>query len=406
MKRLCMLRHHYYPDINPNQRNAEALLAHGYKVEIICLRKKGTKSHEVISGVGVHRLPLEHHRKGALRYAGEYAAFFFMATWKLAWMSLRKRYDVVEVSGIPDFMVFAAIFPKLLGAKIVFHVLDHTPGVFADHFKFGAGHPITKILNLIERLSAHWADHIITTQSTSQEMLVRSGISASKISVILNTPDEDVFNHQPSTNVDGNRFSLVTHGSLVERYRVQVLIKAVPLLLKDIPELKVKIIGDGEYQPALEELAQSLGVSQYINFTGRVPFKEIPAHIARAHVGIVAIPTGVNPAMPQKLLEYMALGKPAVVTSFPTIRAYFDDSMMMFYEPDDEHDLARCVLELYRNPEKRAALSKASVAVYQKYKWSKMKHKYLKVFDDLTKKEDKNTPAKKGTPREPDVKGH
>jgi glycosyltransferase involved in cell wall biosynthesis len=392
MKRVCMLRHHYYPDINPNQRNAESLMAHGYEVDIVCLRKKGTKSHEVIKGVGVHRLPIEHHRTGALRYAGEYLAFFFMAMWKLAWMSLRKRYDVVEVSGIPDFMVFAAVFPKILGTKIVFHVLDHTPGVFADHFKYGADHPIIKLLNMMEIASAYWVDHIIVTQSTSQEIFIKRGISASKISVIINTPDEDVFDHQPSTSIDGDQFSLITHGSLVERYHVQTLIKAVPLLLKDIPELEVKIIGDGEYQPKLEELAQSLGVSEYIEFTGRVPFKEIPPHIARAHVGIVAIPTGVNPAMPQKLLEYMALGKPAVVTSFPTIRAYFDDSMMMFYQPDDEHDLARCVLELYRNPEKRAVLATASRAVYQKYRWSTMKLEYLRVFDDLTGGEGRDTP--------------
>lgn len=383
MKRVCMLRHAYYPDINPNQRNAETLVANGYEVDIICLKKKGTKSQEIIKGVRVFRLPVEHRRKGIFRYIYEYLLFIFLAAGKLTWLSLRKKYDVLEVSGIPDFLVFAGIFPKLRGTKIILHLLDHTPGVFADHFKVGTGHPMFRLLNLIQKACAIWADCILVTQSMSREWLIKQGIRAAKISVVINTPDEAIFKQPSTSSVNGSYFQLICHGSLVERYRVQTLIKAVPLLLKEIPELKVKIIGDGEYQAALEELSQTLGVKDYVEFTGRLPFNEIPSHIARAHIGIVSIPTGVNPAMPQKLLEYLAMGKPAVTASFPTIKSYFDDNTMLYYEPDDERDLARCVLELYKNPEKRASMTAASVAVYQKYRWSKMKLEYLKVFEDL-----------------------
>ncbi len=395
MKRVCMLRHSYYPQINPNQRNAETLVARGYEVDVICLKDKNQKSYEIVNGVRVNRLPIEHHRKGIARYAFEYVIFFFLATWKLAWLTLKRRYQVIEVSGIPDFLIFAAVFPKLLGVKIVLHVLDHTPGVFADHFKIGAGHPVVRILSMIEKGCAHWANHIITTQSTSQEMFTKNGIPAAKITVILNTPDENLFRQLPSSGTTNSHFCLVTHGSLVERYCVQTLIRAVPLILKEIPELKVNIIGDGEYQSKLEELAQSLGVKDYIDFTGRLPYKEIPAQIAQANIGIVAIPTGVNPAMPQKLLEYIAMGKPAVVTSFPTIKAYFDDNTIMYYEPCDERDLARCVVELYRNPEKRTALATASRAIYQKYRWSMMRLEYLKVFDGLTNNDTSASPEAK-----------
>ena len=388
MKRVCMLRNFTYPEIYPTQRNAEALVAYGYEVDIVCLKNKTQKRREVVNGVTVNRLPIEHHRKGILRYAYEYSAFFFLATWKLAWLTLKRRYQVIEVSGIPDFLVFTAIFPKLLGAKVVFHLLDHTPGVYADHFKVGAKHPVVRLFSMIEKTCARWADHIITTQSTSKDLLVKSGIRASKITVILNVPDEDVFKQMSKTVNNNNHFSLITHGTLVERYRVQTLIKAVPMLIKEIPELKVKIVGDGEYQSKLEELARATGVREYVDFVGRVPFKEIPAQIAQANIGIVAIPTGMNPAIPLKLLEYLAMGKPTVVNTFPTIQAYFDESSMMFFKPDDENDLARCVLELYRNPEKRAALATAGTAVYQKYRWSLMKLDYFRVFDQYIEGKD------------------
>jgi glycosyltransferase involved in cell wall biosynthesis len=56
----------------------------------------------------------------------------------------------------------------------------------------------------------------------------------------------------------------------------------------------------------------------------------------------------------------------------------------MFYEPGDEHDLARCVLELYKDPEKRATLAASGIAAYEKYRWKTMKNEYVKIFDRLT----------------------
>lgn len=384
-KRICMVRNSYYLTMIPNRRNAETLMANGYEVDVICLKKKGEKGEDIIDGVKVYKLPLEHHRSGILRYIFEYSVFFLLASWKLAWLYLRRRYQVVEVSGIPDFMVFTAIFPKLLGAKVVFYVLDHTPGSFVDNFKVDSENVIVKLLRMVEKASAHWADHIISTQSTSKEIIENGGVPSSKISVVLNTPDENVFTCSSSPSDNNSRFCLITHGSLLERYNVQSLIKAVPLLTQEIPELEVKVVGDGEYRPQLEQLAQALGVMKYVDFSGRVPQSEVPAHIAQANIGVVVIPAGVNPAMPNKLLEYLAMGKPAIVTTIPTIKAYFDDNSVMYYEPDNERDLARCILELYRNPEKRAALAEAGSAVYQKYRWSVMKYEYLKVYDKLVK---------------------
>lgn len=116
-----------------------------------------------------------------------------------------------------------------------------------------------------------------------------------------------------------------------------------------------------------------------------MPQSEVPKYIAQADIGVVVIPAGLNPAMPNKLLEYLAMGKPTIVTKIPTIKTYFDDNSVMYYEPDNEHDLARCILELYRNPEKKAALAAAGSASYQKYQWAIMKNEYLRVFDKLTK---------------------
>lgn len=382
MKRVCIIRHKCYPIAVPTRRNAEALVSRGYEVDIICLRGKGEKSREVIRGVNVYRLPVEHRRGGVARYVSEYAAFFLLAFFKLTWLSLRRRYQVVEVDNMPDFLVFTALIPKLMGAKVIIQILDHSPEVFMDGFGVGSKHPVVRTLRILEKASAGWSDHVIVTQDTSLELLKRLGIPQAKMSVLLNVPDEDIFTSGAPVSGNGH-FRLMTHGSIVDRYGLSTLIKAVPLLKETIPDLQVEIVGDGESRQRLEALAKSLGVGETVRFTGRIPMDEVPAHIARADVGVVVIPWGNNPAVPNKLFEYAALGKPAIVTSIAPIKSYFDDDSVMYYEPGSERDLARCILELYRNPEKRASLALNCSAVYQKCRWSLMKEEYYKVFDRL-----------------------
>jgi glycosyltransferase involved in cell wall biosynthesis len=370
--------------MRPTRRNAETLVAQGYEVDVICLKRKGQKSKEKIDGVGVYRLPIEHHRGGILRYLYEYFGFFNLAFWKLTWLSLRRRYQVIEVSGIPDFLVFTGLIPKLMGASVILNFLDHTADYFQEKYMLSSRHVAVRFLRWVEKTSACWADYVFITQNVTRDLLANRGVSAAKMSVIPNVPDEEFRNHCSSLNSDNGYFRLITHGTLLEIYGIQTLLRAVPLLIEEIPQLKVEILGDGEYRPELERITQSLGIQEYVDFTGLLPQEEVPGHITQSHIGIVAVKCKF-PALSNKLFEYLAMEKPAVVTSISANKAHFSDNAVMFFEPDDERDLARCVLELFKNPEKRAALAASGSAAYQKYRWSAIKYDYLKVFDSLIK---------------------
>jgi glycosyltransferase involved in cell wall biosynthesis len=176
---------------------------------------------------------------------------------------------------------------------------------------------------------------------------------------------------------------LITHTSLLKRYGVQTLIKAVPLLKKEIPQLEIKVLGAGEYRPQLEELSQSLGAMDCVHFAGYVSVEEMLSCIAKAHIGIMSLLPQKQPQMPNKLFDYLAIGTPVVATSLPAIIPYLNENSVMYYKPDDENDLARCILELYRNPGKRAALAASGSTDYQKYRWSVMKYEYLKVYEQM-----------------------
>jgi glycosyltransferase involved in cell wall biosynthesis len=384
VKHVAIVRYAFYPQHAHVRRDAETLTANGYQVEILCLRDKGQKKRETINGVTVYRLPLEHHRRGIPRYLFEYSTFFLLVFFQLTWLSMRKRYRVVEVDTPPDFVVFAAIVPRLMGAKVILYLFDHVPELLMEKTGVGSNHWAVKALRLIEKCSVRWVNHVIGTQLINKQVVERHGVPSSRISVVLNVPNDAIFDHEPVPSVSRDQFFLITHGSLLEKYGVQTLVKAAPLVRKEIPNLRIRIVGTGEYRPELEELSASLGVSDCITFSGFIPNPEIPRCISEADIGVVTIATTTNPMLPNKLFEYLAMGKPVITSAIPAIQAYFDDRAVMYYQPDDEADLARCVIELYRSPEKREALAKAGWSHYQQFRWSKMKYQYLNTYAKLT----------------------
>ena len=103
--------------------------------------------------------------------------------------------------------------------------------------------------------------------------------------------------------------------------------------------------------------------------------------IAEADLVVVSMLTDLM--LPTKLFEYAAMAKPAVVTAQPTLREYFDHDSAMFYEPDDENDLVRCILELQAHPAQAKSLASNALSVYEKYRWRTMKHEYLNVYEEL-----------------------
>jgi glycosyltransferase involved in cell wall biosynthesis len=283
-KKVCIVRQTHYPWQKNVRRNAETLFREGYEVDVICQRQKGQKKQETLNGVNVHRLPLTHHRGNTFWYLFDYLAFFVLASLKLAQLYLKNRYAAVEVNTMPDFLVFVAILPKLLGSKVILYMYENTPGLFISSFKISPNHVIARVLRFVEKVSAGYADRVIVSDGHPyKEILESRGIPSEKITVVLNVPDDTIFDPQSvSLSKDGNHFRLIVVSTLVKRYGIQTLIKAIPLIVDDVPNLVVDVVGDGEYKPDLERIASELKVEEYVNFMGHIRHDDVPSYIARA----------------------------------------------------------------------------------------------------------------------------
>jgi glycosyltransferase involved in cell wall biosynthesis len=383
MKRVCIVRQKVFRMQRNLRRSASALIKEGYDVDVICVGTRGEKKKEKLGGVNIHRVYFSYHRGSVFWYLFDYAAFFILASLKLGWLSLKKRYNVVEVHTMPDFLVFVTLFPRLLGSKVILYMFENTTEVFVASFGINHNHLLAKLFRWIAKISAGYADSVIVSDGPLHKKSVETcGIPGDKITVVLNVPDDSVFNHEPTSfTKENNHFQMIVVSTIVKRYGIQTLIKAVPLLLKNIPELKIDIVGDGELRPDLEKMTRNMGIEEYVNFTGYLPYETVPDYIAQADVAIAPMIDDVG--APNKIFEYIAVGKATVASSLPGVKAVFDDSSVLYFRPGDEKDLADRILELYKNPGKRDALVLSAKTLYNEYRWPIMRDRYLGVYKRL-----------------------
>jgi glycosyltransferase involved in cell wall biosynthesis len=143
--------------------------------------------------------------------------------------------------------------------------------------------------------------------------------------------------------------------------------------------LQLDVIGDGEYRPDLERLATSLDLGNVVTFTGRIPFDQVAPRLLQADLGVV--PMWADYFFPNKLTEYLALGLPVIITDCPAVRLYFDDSAVCYVEAKNPQALAEAIMDLYRNPARRASLAARGHCAYrEKVSWDRTKRDYLAVY--------------------------
>jgi glycosyltransferase involved in cell wall biosynthesis len=388
-----MIVHAYYPLGETRvEREALALVKHGYDaVDVICLWARNGPEFETRDGVNIYRLPVKRNKHGgAIAQMLEYITFFILAFLKLTALHKKRKYNAVQIHNLPDFLVFVGLIPKLTGAKIILDIHDLMPEFYAARFNTSLNSWPVRLIDWQEKLSCRFANKVITVTETWRKTLIERGVPADKVAVVMNVADDAIFCRDAVTvhpNGNNDCFNLIYHGTLTQRYGIDLVLRAVNQIRSEIPKIHLKIHGGGEYRQTLMNLAEELGMSDIVNFSNvYVPSAELPNLIASAQVGFVPYRRDIftDGILPTKLMEYTALGVPAIVARTPAIEAYFDDNMVEYFTSEDVDELAASILKLYRNPNHRARLIKNSDTFNQRYNWHKLGAEYANFVDGLT----------------------
>ena len=386
-RRVAIVVHAIVPGDPRVRRQSDALLDAGYEVDIIALRQPGEAARQDDGARRVIRLPVDRAFVGFAGHMAEYVAFTAMAAWTLAREHRTRRYDLVQVATVPDFLDFAALPEKLGGVPLLLDLHEDMPEFFRDRFAHPLLRPLLPLVTIATRASAAIADELITVHEPLRQLSIARGVAPDRISVVMNSADGRLFDpsrHPRRAFMRDGCLRLAHHSNLQRIYGLDVAIDGLARLRESI-DWQLDVYGDGPYRSQIEAAIDRTGTRNRVTLHGRVPMDDLPRLIADADIGLV--PSLPEPylqySLSTKLLEYAAMGVPTVATDLTTFRHHFTDAALRFVPGSDPYALARAIESLVDDPEGTTAMGLEARRQAAAYDWEAQKAHYLAVVGRL-----------------------
>jgi glycosyltransferase involved in cell wall biosynthesis len=339
-------------------QEATTLRDAGHTVSIICPTGKGCeRKFEAIEGIHIWRYDLPVEASGALGYVIEYGAALIKSFGLSLKVLFTRGFDVVHACNPPDLFFLIGAFYKLFGKKFVFDHHDASPELYEA--KFGKRGKFHRLLCFLERLTFRTADvSIATNESYRRIALERGAMAPDKVFVVRSGPSlERLKILPPEEKLKCGRRHLVGYVGVMGRQEgIDYLLRAAAHLVHDLKRSDVHfgLVGGGTSLEEMRQLAARLKLNEFVTFTGRVADAEMLAMLNTADVCVNPdVANDMNDiSTMNKVMEYMALGKPMV--QFDLTEGRFSAREASLYaRRNDPFDLARKIVELLDDPQRR-----------------------------------------------------
>lgn len=376
-----------YPADPRPRRAAEALARKGANVDVFCLQgSSGEPKRETVDNVNVYRLALKRRRGGKATYIFQYAVFIMAAFAFLTRRSFGRRYDLVHVHNMPDVLVFSAIVPRLLGAKIVLDLHDPMPELMMTIFKLSPQSRAVRLLKSLEKRSTAFAHLVLTVNQASKRIYTSRSCAPEKVEVVMNAPDEQIFCFRPvgslktGHKLSNKPFVIMYHGSVFPRNGLDLAVDAFELVRRSIPTARLVICGDNN--AFLEQVMASVWnrrLQDAVSYLGRRSQRQIAEVIDTCDVGVIPNRRSIFTEMntPTRIFEYLARGKAVIAPRAPGIQDYFGDDDILYFELGNAADLARRIEYVFFHPGEMEDIVARGQQVYLAHRWKQESASYI-----------------------------
>ncbi len=225
------------------------------------------------------------------------------------------------------------------------------------------------------------ADVLCATSKTIQEYIGR--VTNKKVEVIPFGVDTKVFSPAPVQSPFSNtEFVMATIKPLEPIYNINLAIQALASMHKQYPQLRLMIIGSGTQEKSLKEMAEGLGVSDKVMFTGRVPFEEVSRYFNISHV---LLNLSQYESFGVSVIEAMACGKPVIVSDTGGLAEIVEnESLGIKVKPGDETALKNAIESLLTDTKRYNEMSQAGRAhVLAHYNWQENLQQMINIYEQL-----------------------
>ncbi len=371
-------------------QEATTLRKTGYQISIICPTGKGYgKRYEEIDGIAIYRHPLPLEGAGPLGYLFEYCSAII---WEFG-LSLKifkeTGFDVIHACNPPDDIFLIGLFYKIFfGKKFVFDHHDINPELYLA--KFGRKNLFYRLMLLFEKLTFHTADISITTnQSYKKIAMERGGMPPDKVHVVRSGPDLNRVKTMSSNPKwkNGRPYLVGYVGVMGKQEGLDLLLEGISYLVHDCRRHDVQfiLVGAGTELEVLKTMAKRLEIDDYVTFTGRIPDEMLMEILSTADVCVN--PDVVNEmndkSTMNKIMEYMALGKPIIQFEMTEGR-FTAQEASLYAQPNNPLSLIKNILILLDDPEGRKKMGEfGRKRVENELQWKYEVPKLLWAYEQL-----------------------
>ncbi len=365
-------------------------------LEVICLKETDQQpAHEIFNGVEITRIPLKRRRGGKLSYVLQYGSFILLAGAILAARTFKRRYDLVHVHNMPDILVFSALIPKLFGAKVILDLHDPMPELMMTIFGLREE---SYSVRLLKEPRKHGASDLptpcLTTNEAFRKLFLSRGCPPQKISVVMNSPDEEIFRFYESSSQTS---AAPRHCKAICHYVSRFAGRKAWLGFggrRQSKKAREKIPGAGTedlwsdhaFSGASDGFGSEIRASLRRSDTWvQEVLKQIPAAIRECDVGIIpnrrSAFTELN--MPTRIFEYLSQGKPVIAPHTRGILDYFGPTELILFDLGNAEDLAAKMEYAFDHPEEMVVMVELGQKVYEAHKWSGEQARFASLVKGL-----------------------
>ena len=358
---LLLVENNAYPADFRVRREALALFEAGFRVGVIAPRDPGQPWREMVDGIEVHRFPKPPGGSGPWSYAFEFAYATLSMLLLAIWVALRRGVDVIHAANPPDTLfVVGAVF-RLFGKKFVFDHHDLAPEIYLSRFAQPRKNLVYRTLCLVERCTYAVANVVIATNESYRRRALETGrMKPDKVFVVRNGPPLSYRPLEPAAETAGRARHLIGYiGTIGPQDGLDYWLRAIRHMVFEMQrrDILAVVIGDGDALDGIKAQAKALQIEGFLHFTGRLGEIDCRRHLSATTVCVQPDPSSPlnDKSTMNKLMEYMALGKPTVAFDLPETR-HSAQGAALYAPPNDEAAFAERVVWLLDHPDERARM--------------------------------------------------
>jgi len=335
--------------------------------------------HKGINDLGVKTITIKTPKTRVLKWL----YYYFLSTLVIFRLSLQQK--IIVYSREMPYNLFLPLICKLFNIPLFIEL----NGVFLSEMKdLGYSRSSYIFSRLIEKLVLSSAQKI-TCVSDEIKYTVSAELKIPEKAFVTIPNGTDINSFYPKNKIESRKtlelpeenFIIGFIGSCYPYHDIDTLIRTVPRLIKNIPQLHIVIVGDGFMLEDWKKLSGSLKLTNHVNFIGYVPFEMANDYINSLDICFAGYKQNTF-GFPMKILDYMACNKPVISSRIPAITKYFHESnTFKIVNPENIDLLKNAITDLYqiRNQE----IKTHREFVLNNYTWDHTARKIINTIENL-----------------------